>query len=368
MSKITLYLFCCLCFFSLKKTLNAQENNLNKKYNNVVFLTTHNAYNYGLDGAFNLPNQTYPVSQQLEDGVRGFMLDVYLLDNIPQLYHSISLLGTEPLSLVLNDMHDFLVANPNEIISIIFESYVSADVIATALSDANLNQFLHAQSTENPWPTLQQMIDDSQRLVIFSESENDSETDYPWYLYVWDYAVDTDFSNHRLTDLTCEFNRGSAENELFILNNFITHASFGFGLIDSAMLINEYDFLYNYCEQCIEEKGKIPNFISVDFYEVGEGLAVTQAINALNSSPDLTGKEVLAYPNPFEQEICFETTNSALQFPISFRVFDTKGRVISEQHIDVLPFCITELDWTTGIYFYEIRGGEQVLQGKIMAK
>ena len=80
------------------------------------------------------------------DGVRGFMLDVYLLDNIPQLYHSISLLGTEPLSLVLNDMHDFLVANPNEIISIIFESYVSADVIATALSDANLNQFLHAQN------------------------------------------------------------------------------------------------------------------------------------------------------------------------------------------------------------------------------
>ena len=371
MPKLTLYLLFFNLFFFFQNKANGQESNFNKKYNNVAFLTTHNAYNYGLNETFDFPNQTYPVSQQLEEGVRGFMLDVYLLDSVPHLYHSFSLLGTEPLSLVLNDMHDFLVANPNEILTIIFESYVSADDIATPLGAANLNDFLHAQSVGESWPTLQNMIDDDQRLVIFSESENDSQTDYPWYLYVWDYAVDTDYSNHRTSDLTCEFNRGSAENELFILNNFITHATFGFGLIDSAAVINEYDFLYNYCEKCITEKGKLPNFVTVDFYEVGNGLAVVEAINTLNVGIDLPAekaKQISVYPNPFDQEICFELKKQALQFPMSLQIFDTKGKVISEQKIDAFPFCVTDMYWTTGIYFYEIKGKRQVLQGKILAK
>lgn len=371
MQKKILSLLACSIFLLFEEMLTAQEINFNKKYNNVAFLTTHNAYNYGLDETFNFPNQTYPVSQQLEDGVRGFMLDIYLLDSVPHLYHGASLLGTEPLSLVLSDIHDFLMANPTEILTIIFESYVSADVIATALQDANLNDFLHEQSTENPWPSLQNMIDNDQRLVIFSESENDSETDYPWYLYVWDYAVDTDYSNHQVTDLTCEFNRGSPENELFILNNFITHPTFGFGLIDSAMVINEFDFLYNYCEKCIVEKGKLPNFITVDFYDVGSGLAVTQAINALNVGINLPAKEeeqMLVFPNPFDKNICFNTNHQATVFPLSLQVFDIKGKILREQKIEQFPFCMTEINWTAGIYFYEITGKEQILQGKIIAK
>jgi hypothetical protein len=49
----------------------------------VTFLTTHNAYANGVDGGFAppfvnfFPNQNRGINQQLADGVRGFMLDIY---------------------------------------------------------------------------------------------------------------------------------------------------------------------------------------------------------------------------------------------------------------------------------------------------
>ena len=47
-------------------------------FDEVVFPTTHNAYNYetGVTQFFQ-PNQDFPIRRQLLDGVRGLMLDVW---------------------------------------------------------------------------------------------------------------------------------------------------------------------------------------------------------------------------------------------------------------------------------------------------
>ena len=74
-----------------------------KKYNEVAYLTTHNAFNSDQDGLL-FPNQTYNIASQLNDGVRGLMIDVYDFFGTPTAYHSVFALGTIPLSDILNDM------------------------------------------------------------------------------------------------------------------------------------------------------------------------------------------------------------------------------------------------------------------------
>ena len=72
-----------------------------RKYNEIAYLTTHNAYNSDQSGLL-FPNQTNNIATQLQDGVRGLMIDVYDHFGIPTAYHTVSALGTIPLENILN--------------------------------------------------------------------------------------------------------------------------------------------------------------------------------------------------------------------------------------------------------------------------
>ncbi len=91
----------CICY-SLKVTAqcNGSIELCNKRFNEVAFLTTHNAFNCQEHG-FNLPNQTWGITKQLHDGVRGLMLDVYDVNGVLTVYHGYSILGSMPLSQIL---------------------------------------------------------------------------------------------------------------------------------------------------------------------------------------------------------------------------------------------------------------------------
>lgn len=73
-----------LAFTVLKISANCPDNSdstvLNKRFTDVCWLTTHNAYNYA--PAFKLPNQNNDIATQLANGVRSFMLDVYPTDMV----------------------------------------------------------------------------------------------------------------------------------------------------------------------------------------------------------------------------------------------------------------------------------------------
>jgi hypothetical protein len=256
-----------------------------KAYNEVVFATTHNAFNYESGPiSFLFPNQNFPITDQLEYGIRGFMIDVHPYDGSdpaevdkPYVYHNFSVLGSQPLTGTLTEIKDFLEVNPNEIVSIILECYVESNQIAWAMEDAGLLPYLHSQPEGEAWPTLQQMIDDSTRLVVFSDK--DDAGFLAWYHYVWDYAVETNWSNNSRGDFSCDFNRGEPENDLFIVNHFVTDATIGIGLPDSASLLNALPYIEDRVTQCQYETGKVANFLTVDFYANGD---VMEAVDRLN--------------------------------------------------------------------------------------
>ena len=85
---------------------NGSFNLCAKQYHQVAYLTTHNAFNSDEDGLL-FPNQTYNIASQLNDGVRGLMIDVYDHFGTPTAYHSFFALGTIPLAEILNDIKLF---------------------------------------------------------------------------------------------------------------------------------------------------------------------------------------------------------------------------------------------------------------------
>lgn len=266
---------------------NGSELLCDKRYDEVTYLTTHNAYNYSDEPAnFPLPNQTHSINQQLEDGVRAFMLDIYHPDQWQEdespesiwLYHSFSLSGSKLFSEELLIFKEYLAANENEVITFILETYVSFELLKEVFDEADLTKYLYMpESNNSDWPTLKSMIENNQRLVIFTESADINADD--WYLDMWAYTVETHFSNNVQTDFSCSYNRGDASTSLFVLNHFITDPIIGVGRIDSANIINQYNYLLNRIELCESETGKLPNFLAVDFYEQGNTMDIVDFLN-----------------------------------------------------------------------------------------
>jgi len=299
---------------------NGYESLCDKSYDEVAYLTTHNAYNAEQDD-FMAPNQTYGTIQQLNDGVRALMIDVYDEDGVPTVYHGFTFLGTAPLSVNLLEIKNFLTGNPNEIITIILECYTTADAIEQALTDADLSDFLYAK--DGDWASLQEMIDTNQRLVIFTDVDDASPTQN-WYHYVWHHAVETHYSVHDTAEMVCDYNRGNAWNDLFIFNHFITHPSFGTGLPLQAEIANSNPFLMNRVLECQEVHDKFPNFITVDFYEKGDALQAVDALNGvITSTLSVDEKTVYCFPNPASNLLKISGLNNIFRY----QLHDVSGKL-----------------------------------------
>ena len=262
---------------------NGSLNLCSKQYNEVAYLTTHNAFNSDQDGLL-FPNQTYNIASQLNDGVRSLMIDVYDHFGTPTAYHSVFALGTIPLSDIFNDIKTFLDNNPNEIITIILECYVTSNEIENEINQSGLSNYLYAHNSA--WPTLQNMIDNDNRLVIFSDVD-DASSLQNWYHYVWDYAVETHYSVGTINNFTCDFNRGDPLNDLFIFNHFVTDATLGYGLYNESNDVNANPFFITRALDCQTQTNKFPNFITVDYYELGDGLDVVDELNGVTSTSSI---------------------------------------------------------------------------------
>lgn len=269
------------------KLCNGSATLCNKKYNEVVFGCTHNAYNYPTEPVnFVLNNQSQSIQQQLNDGIRALMLDVYYGDNNIEtddetiwLYHGTSIVGFSPLKKELEVISNFLKNNPTEVLTIILECYVEFSHFSKAIEQSELAPFLYHPKADGQWPSLQKMIEENQRLVILTDVQ-DVNAD-SWYIYVWDVAFETHYSNKSRSDFNCDINRGDANNSLFIFNHFITQVSIGTGLIDSSTVINQYDYLLNRLKECQSHHNQIPNFVTVDFYDTGNVMEVVNHLNKL---------------------------------------------------------------------------------------
>ena len=350
-----------ILFFLIITPANSQCNGYEslcfKKYDEVAYLTTHNAYS-SFEAGFYLPNQNFNITSQLNDGVRAFMLDVYSEDDQLVLYHGVSELGSSLFSDVLNEFKTFIDDNPNEVITLILEDYSSIIELSDALFTSGIIQDLYEHDEVIGWPTLQEMIDLDNRIVLFSD--NEVQNPPSWFHFLWEHAVETHFSNASIDEFSCDFNRGNSQNDLFILNHFITNYELVLGNLEiynqQVEEINSNPYFIDRVYDCESQKNKFPNFITVDFYDVGDCLEV---VNILNELPETSIKETkvqnIIFPNPSKGIIHLNLADLGIASPIritNIQGEEIKGGFIFEKTYNGFRLNLSSIN--KGYYFLHI--------------
>lgn len=257
---------------------NGSELLCDRSYDSVAFATSHNGMS-NQDEDWVAPNHRHGIERQLTDGVRALMLDVHYWDDQVLLCHRWcevqgSSIGQRPLVDALGAIGTFLQDNPGEVISIIFESYVSAEQLAAVFDEAALVPLLHEQPLDAAWPKLGQMVESGRRLVVFSDEQPGEPA---WHHDLWEHAFETDWDVQAEEDFYCDKRRGSEDHALFILNHFVTDP---FASEQAAASVNAQDFLFERATSCWDHWGRIPNFVTVDFYSIGDLIQVVAELNA----------------------------------------------------------------------------------------
>lgn len=246
-----------------------------RAFDQVAYGTSHNAMSNVVDG-FALPNQNLSMTSQLELGVRALMLDTHDYGGAPYLCHAFCELGEIPLADGLFEIAEFLRCHPAEVISIIFESYISAEETLAGFEQSGLLDYVYAHPPGTAWPTLREMIDANTRLLVMTDNEGGT---YAWYHDVWALAWETPFSAATPADLGCTLGRGNPANDLFILNHFLT-GTLG-ASPDLATMVNYDPFLIDHATSCQATFGHIPNFVTLDFVDIGDLVAAVDTLNGV---------------------------------------------------------------------------------------
>ncbi len=281
-----------------------------RPFNEVVFPATHNAM-----AAANLgwiwPHHDGDLGLQLDAGVRAFLIDIHYADTpekIEQylagfptstrfllrriinasdhqpnsdglfLCHNLCSLGATPLEETLEQVARFLNDYPNEVITLIIQDEASPEDIVQAFEQSALFPYLYAHEPGTQWPTLEDMIRNNQRLVVFAEQGSPPPA---WYHHLWDNAEETLYTFRSPEVFDCAPNRGDTEQPLFLMNHWVSRRAPD--RVDAAY-VNSREFLLARARACQEQRGQLPNFIAVDFFSSGDLFEVVDTLNEVTDS------------------------------------------------------------------------------------
>lgn len=297
----------------------------NRPLNQVVFAGAHNAMSNAEIPGWLFPHQNHAFPRQLADGVRALLIDVHYgvpagehiitdfdregssKDKIagalgPEateaalrirgrflgqesgpsgLYfcHGFCELGAYPVVPALEGVRDFMLANPGEVVLIVVEDYVTPQDLASAFQEAGLVDFVYTGPVSRPLPTLRDLIDAGQRLVVFSES---GRPGVPWLKPAFASMQETPYTFHKLDDFSCAPNRGGTTPPLFQINHWIETTPAP--RPSNAEIVNAYDLLMARARACGDERHRVPNIVAVDFYDVGDLFRVVRTLNGLDNA------------------------------------------------------------------------------------
>jgi hypothetical protein len=154
------------------------------------------------------------------------------------------------------------------------EDYVAPKDMVEVIKESGLAKYAYRGPVGPPWPTLREMIDSGQRVLITAEHRSGGA---PWYHRTDRLFQETPFDFRRPSQMSCAPNRGSENNSLFLLNHWINTDPKP--LPATARAVNGYRFLLRRAERCESERGLLPNVVSVDFYREGDLFDVVRTMN-----------------------------------------------------------------------------------------
>ncbi|GFZ18771.1 PLC-like phosphodiesterases superfamily protein [Actinidia rufa] len=248
-------------------------------FNKYSWLVTHNSFSIvdapSLTGVQRITvyNQEDTVTNQLRNGVRGLMLDMYDFEDDIWLCHSFrgqcyNFTAFQPAINSLKEVEAFLSTNPTEIVTIIIEDYVHTPKGLTKLfNDAALDNYWFPVSKMpkkgEDWPTITDMVQQNHRLLVFT-SDSSKEAD-EGIAYQWRYMVENEYGDGSVVQGSCRKRKesrplSSKGATLFLQNSFPTFPVQADACKEHSALLGDM------VGTCYKAAGKIPNFLSVNFY------------------------------------------------------------------------------------------------------
>jgi hypothetical protein len=293
-----------------------------RRYDEVTTAATHNAMS-SPDVVPVWPEHDGGLTEQLDAGVRTLLIDTHhwppvgsaaqlaavagddgrtlppalaaalldlradLRDGRPGAFlcHIHCIFGAQPLGEGLGEIRDFLVANPDEVVTLVIQDEIPAAETAAAFDAAGLTPFVYDHRPGRRWPTLGAMIDGGERLVVFAENEGPPPD---WYANAFEQMQETPFLFLSPASFSCAENRGDREASLFLMNHWIQRIAPD--RADSAR-VNRLDVLVDRARQCQRERGLRPNYLAVNFYDIGDVVAAADVLNGVSPSECLQSSE-----------------------------------------------------------------------------
>ncbi|CAL1408635.1 unnamed protein product [Linum trigynum] len=276
-------------------------------FNKYTWLVTHNSFSIvdspPLPGVQRLTfyNQEDSVTNQLLNGVRGLMLDMYEFNGDIWLCHSFrgqcyNFTAFQPAINTLKEVEAFLSQNPSEIITIIIEDYVHTPKgLSNLFARAGLDKYWFPVSKMprkgDDWPTVNEMVQQNLRLLVFtSVASKEAEEGVA---YQWKYMVENESGDPGVKPGSCPNRKeskplNSKSASLFLMNYFPTYP------VESDACKEHSAPLAQMIGTCYKSAGNLmPNFLAVNFYMRSDGPGVFDDLDRMNG-PTLCGCSTLA--------------------------------------------------------------------------
>ena len=289
----------------------------NKAYNNITHLGAHDSpFLRDASTSFSTSgNQYYNSTIQLDAGVRLLSAQVHQVNSSSgnsewHLCHtSCDLLDAGTLASWLGEIKTWMDSNTNDVVTVLIvnSDSASADTIGSQFKSSGIDKYAYTPASttaQATWPTLQSLISNGTRLVTFVASLSEASADYPYLMDEFTYVFENGFEVTSPEGFNCTPNRPSGLTEastggrMFLSNHFLestqlfgiqtpndtyvntTNAQTGLGSLGAA--ITECEGVYN----------KAPNFVLVDFFNVGPAVASVDAANGVSNS--ITGRKTVS--------------------------------------------------------------------------
>ncbi|OLY85138.1 PI-PLC X domain-containing protein [Smittium mucronatum] len=281
-------------------------------YNKVAFPTTHNSF--AVAGGGLASNQHREIPEQLNDGMRAFMLDAHSkkvplanlakdlikrniipLADIHLCHGNCEVLDAGKMVKTLMKFNRFLEKNPNEIVTILIENYhgFTSDEIYSNFLHCGLKKYMFNPSKysnlNSDWPTLRQLIETNQRLVVFSSNKGGDPKipqimDESQYIAQTNYEVEHNSLQKSHPEFNCALNPPSPPKPLVVMNHFVQNRNTILGVkiqtstTEGSSLVNTKKSILDHYKTCRLTQ-IFPNFIAIDFHDNQELFRAVASIN-----------------------------------------------------------------------------------------
>jgi len=263
---------------------NGRDVYCEKRYDELCQATTHDSA--ANSAAFwKFPTQEKTVRNQLDGGIRALMLSVQSYQNVATVCRRDCAEGNTALGVLLETVKGFLADNPREIVTLLIDTPLQASEIAAEFISKGLDSMAHAQTLGSSWPKLGEMIDAGHRLVVFA---NTTDSGPAWLLPRQILLWETRSNWTSLSAMNCNPDVGDDSRPLSLVHhNLVDLSDSGEASQPTQALASEanaFPIVTARLQACEAQFNRVPNFVAVDFFDLGDTVDATEVLNGVRAA------------------------------------------------------------------------------------